>query len=359
MTKTEFLTLLEQRLMVLNNDERSDLLSEYEQHIEMKIQSGLSEEEAIADFGDPEELIKELLDAYHLNTSYQSSGSTFTARITYYLKNSAHFISSMFDTLFHYKLRELFRLCLQFCFLLFFLSIIWCGGAFVLHILYATIGQFWIGRVLFDILQIFAWLAFIALTIYMIIFFIRRYILIDYEPLDAPTLSTIPSQNVSFYAESVHLDEQINHAIHAGKAHVSHLSEQTNDAFSRIKQKAAESREEKAIVHSKKAQQTEKATKKVSTQKASAHVPFPEMTLSTLCMKIIIWCCKVFAFFFLLCAGCATLALIAGSAAMLVFVLAGYQIIGPFLIVLGCTLLSVVITAMLMQFVFGIGGAQQ
>ena len=40
MTKTEFLALLEQRLMVLNDDERADLLSEYEQHIEMKVASG-------------------------------------------------------------------------------------------------------------------------------------------------------------------------------------------------------------------------------------------------------------------------------------------------------------------------------
>ncbi|MBO5428522.1 MAG: DUF1700 domain-containing protein, partial [Peptococcaceae bacterium] len=118
MTKTEFLALLEQRLMVLNDDERADLLSEYEQHIEMKVASGLSEEDAIADFGDPEELIKELLDAYHLNTNYQPSGSTSTTRITYYVKSFAHFISSMFDTLFHYSIRDLFKLFLQACFLL-------------------------------------------------------------------------------------------------------------------------------------------------------------------------------------------------------------------------------------------------
>ncbi len=36
----------------------------------------------------------------------------------------------------------------------------------------------------------------------------------------------------------------------------------------------------------------------------------------------------------------------------------GYSIIGPFLIVLGCTLLSIVVTALLIQFVFGIGGAK-
>lgn len=75
MTKTEFLTFLEQRLMVLNDSERADLLNEYEEHIDMKMDSGLSEEEAIEGFGDPEELVKELLDAYHLNTDYQPPGS--------------------------------------------------------------------------------------------------------------------------------------------------------------------------------------------------------------------------------------------------------------------------------------------
>ena len=70
MNKTEFLTLLERRLIMLNNAERDDLISEYAQHIDMKVASGLSEEDAIADFGDPEELIKELLDVYHLNPNY-------------------------------------------------------------------------------------------------------------------------------------------------------------------------------------------------------------------------------------------------------------------------------------------------
>lgn len=88
MTKTEFLSLLEQRLMVLNDEERSDLLSEYQQHIEMKIQSGLSEEDAIADFGDPDALIRELLEAYHLNTSYspESAGpSGVSSRLSRFL----------------------------------------------------------------------------------------------------------------------------------------------------------------------------------------------------------------------------------------------------------------------------------
>ena len=172
MTKTEFLALLEQRLMVLNDDERADLLSEYEQHIEMKVASGLSEEDAIADFGDPEELIKELLDAYHLNTNYQPSGSASTTRITYYVKSFAHFISSMFDTLFHYSIRDLFKLFLQACFLLIFLGAIALGGSLVHSMMWSTIGQLWLGRILIDIIEVLAWIIYMALVIYMIIFFV-------------------------------------------------------------------------------------------------------------------------------------------------------------------------------------------
>lgn len=70
MTKTEFLEYLEKRLHVLKDKEREDILSEYAQHIELKMQSGLSEEDAIHDFGGLEELAAEILDAYNVNPDY-------------------------------------------------------------------------------------------------------------------------------------------------------------------------------------------------------------------------------------------------------------------------------------------------
>lgn len=70
MTKTEFLEHLETKLKVLNQKERDDILSEYAQHIEFKMESGLSEEEAIHDFGNLEELSAEILDAYNVNPDY-------------------------------------------------------------------------------------------------------------------------------------------------------------------------------------------------------------------------------------------------------------------------------------------------
>lgn len=51
---------------MLADEEQEDILQEYEQHIEMKIEKGLSEEEAIRDFGSVRELAGEILEAYHV-----------------------------------------------------------------------------------------------------------------------------------------------------------------------------------------------------------------------------------------------------------------------------------------------------
>lgn len=70
MKQEEFLNILKDRLQVLNEKEREDILSEYRQHIELRMESGLTEEEAIRDFGDLNELVEEILDAYSVNPEY-------------------------------------------------------------------------------------------------------------------------------------------------------------------------------------------------------------------------------------------------------------------------------------------------
>ncbi len=70
MDKREFLSRLERALSILQEDELRDIISEYEQHIDMKVEKGLTEEEAIADFGSFEELTGEILEAYHVRADY-------------------------------------------------------------------------------------------------------------------------------------------------------------------------------------------------------------------------------------------------------------------------------------------------
>lgn len=66
MKKQEFLDELRTYLNVLQDEEQEDIIDEYSQHIEMKIENGLSEEEAIKDFGSIRELAGEILEAYHV-----------------------------------------------------------------------------------------------------------------------------------------------------------------------------------------------------------------------------------------------------------------------------------------------------
>ncbi len=70
MDKKEFLSELEKSLSVLQEDELRDIVSEYEQHIDIKTEKGLTEAEAIADFGSLQELTAEILEAYHVRADY-------------------------------------------------------------------------------------------------------------------------------------------------------------------------------------------------------------------------------------------------------------------------------------------------
>lgn len=76
MKKQEFLNELKRYLRVLQDEEQEDILQEYEQHIEMKIESGQSEEDVIRDFGSIRELAGEILEAYHVKLNDQEAAET-------------------------------------------------------------------------------------------------------------------------------------------------------------------------------------------------------------------------------------------------------------------------------------------
>lgn len=70
MNKETFLGELREYLRILEDQEQEDILAEYAQHIDMKMQKGLSEEEAIWDFGPMKELAAEILEAYHVKPEF-------------------------------------------------------------------------------------------------------------------------------------------------------------------------------------------------------------------------------------------------------------------------------------------------
>ena len=70
MNKAEFLSALKARLAVLEPSEQQDILDEYAYHIDMRVAGGLTEEEADRDFGDMDQLVRLIYEAYHVNPDY-------------------------------------------------------------------------------------------------------------------------------------------------------------------------------------------------------------------------------------------------------------------------------------------------
>lgn len=70
MTKKTFIKKLKEKLSILDSEEVKDIIEEYESTIDEKIKNGEEERKAIEDFGDIDELAKEILKAYKINPKY-------------------------------------------------------------------------------------------------------------------------------------------------------------------------------------------------------------------------------------------------------------------------------------------------
>mgnify|MGYP005785866685 FL=1 len=92
MKKQEFLNKLRKKLNVLEDKEIEDIISEYAVYIEEKVNRGLTEEEAVKELGDINEIANDLLQAYKVKPKESN-----------YLNRFINKVSQMFD----YFLNEL------------------------------------------------------------------------------------------------------------------------------------------------------------------------------------------------------------------------------------------------------------
>lgn len=81
MKKEEFIKELREKLDILEENEIEDIIEEYSGYIDEKIQNGQTEEEAIKDFGDIDELTTELLKAYKINVNKSKNEKNFWTTI--------------------------------------------------------------------------------------------------------------------------------------------------------------------------------------------------------------------------------------------------------------------------------------
>jgi len=93
--KKEFLDSLEKKLSVLEDNEKQDIIIEYTDTINEKIKQGQTEEEAIKDFGNIDDLVKEILIAYKINPNYEDKQDNFSKKGEELIKQGAEAMSDL------------------------------------------------------------------------------------------------------------------------------------------------------------------------------------------------------------------------------------------------------------------------
>lgn len=129
MLKSEFLDLLNQKLSLINDKEKEDIILEYGTYIDDKIASGVSEEEAVAGFGDVDELAKEILSAYKINTD---SMDPLSSKADKTIDKVYAKLEGMFSKLGNFSMNEIFHIIFD-AFVL--LLILWIGKLIVVDLL--------------------------------------------------------------------------------------------------------------------------------------------------------------------------------------------------------------------------------
>ena len=107
MLKKEFLDVLNQKLSLISDKEREDIVLEYGTYIDDKIASGVTEEEAVAGFGDVDELVKDILDAYKINTD---SMDPFSNRADKTIDKVYAKVEELFSKLGDFSMNEIFHI---------------------------------------------------------------------------------------------------------------------------------------------------------------------------------------------------------------------------------------------------------
>ncbi|MBQ9845961.1 MAG: DUF1700 domain-containing protein [Oscillospiraceae bacterium] len=109
MTREEFFAKLNARLSVLNEQERKDIIEEYQSHIEFKIQDGKTEAQAISDFGDIDALADEILEAYHIDNNV-----TKQKNLEYYIKSCVGFVNDVTERILSLSVSDIAKIIVEF-----------------------------------------------------------------------------------------------------------------------------------------------------------------------------------------------------------------------------------------------------
>jgi uncharacterized membrane protein len=83
MTKYNFLNELERQLAKLPEEDRREIMQDYEEHFEFAVEAGKSDEEVIASLGSPEKIAKEVAADYHVELARETKAVSNALRAVF------------------------------------------------------------------------------------------------------------------------------------------------------------------------------------------------------------------------------------------------------------------------------------
>ncbi|MCI9084465.1 MAG: DUF1700 domain-containing protein [Bacilli bacterium] len=187
MSKKDFLNKLAKKLSVLDDSERQDILTEYTDTINEKVKQGQTEEEAVKDFGNIDDLVKEILKAYKINPDFdekdelQEEGilkqsasviADFSLKLANRFKNANNNINLSFI------IEIVIRIFVVLILLLILSGVVTMFGDIGSSVINNMIDPF--GAIINVFWKMFLVVLFIALTILLIIAMFKRY----FGPID-------------------------------------------------------------------------------------------------------------------------------------------------------------------------------
>lgn len=168
MNKEQFIAYMNKKLSIIKEDERKDIIDEYINHIEMKVAEGKSEEEAISDFGDIDEMINEILEAYNIDPK-QTRGNNYDHKINDFLDRLFESLQSLLSSVTSMDMDNIVRLIFEVLVVLILLGVLRIPFEIV-----ASLGDTLLESLFgYGIFSIFGWLwKLMVRSIYLIIFFV-------------------------------------------------------------------------------------------------------------------------------------------------------------------------------------------
>lgn len=176
MTKKQFLSTLRNKLQILNDQEIEDIIEEYENHINCKMKDGKTEKEAIKDFGNIDELVKEILSAYKISDHYSTTQSKFDYYINFIVDKMVYFFKDLGHLLSTQKGENIIRIVFKVLLMLLFIWLLKLPfyliegfGRMILKVL-----PFHFYRVFGNVWQVLVWFAYLVVALITLYSFLKR-----------------------------------------------------------------------------------------------------------------------------------------------------------------------------------------